>query len=158
MLDRQTELLAATSLAVVQRAGGLDVLDPGHDARAPRRSRGARSHARAAAAAPPDLARAAHPAQPTVVLRLAGRSTVGPAGQLGNAVMPRRGCGCSVRQPAQLIGVDVVRGTLERVEVERSRELVDRLLQHGVPSTKPGARKAFCVRRLRRSRNVWARA
>ena len=55
-----------------------------------------------------------------------------PAGQLGRAVVAREQMLARVGQAARLVDVDVVAAPqLERIEVERQRELVDRLLERG---------------------------
>ena len=80
-----------------RRRAGADVLDPGHDARAPP-GRDARSRARAARRRPADLARAALPrGRPS---SCGSRSvTVGPADRLGNAVVAGEDVVAPVRSP-----------------------------------------------------------
>ena len=59
-------------------------------------------------------------------------SRLGPAGELGGAVVAREQPLARVRQPGPLVGVDVVQpAQLERVEVEPRGELVHRLVEHG---------------------------
>ena len=85
---------------------------------------------RRAAAAPPDLRGTAHAAEQAVRLRLAQRVAAAPAGELGGAVVAPEQLLARVRQPARLVDVDVVPAPeLERIHVERQRELVHRLLE-----------------------------
>ena len=84
------------------------------------------------AAAPPDLRRAAHPAEQPVVVRLAQALALGPARELGGAVVAGEQLLARVRQARALVAVDVVApAELERVEPERRGELVHRLVEDG---------------------------
>ena len=111
------------------------------------------------AAAPPDLRRAAHPAQEPVRLRLAQLVAPVPAGELGRTVVAGEQLLARVGQPADLVDVDVVAAAqLERVELERERELVDRLLEHRHALHHPGRAERVLGAQVRLARGRSARA
>ncbi len=129
VVEREPELLGRDDLRPGQRAGA-DVLDPGDHGRVPVGVEPYGRVRRRPAAAPPDLRRAAHPAQEPVAARHPELLAPCPAGELGRAVVAGEQLLAGVRQPAHLVDVRVVAAAqLERVERERERELVDRLLE-----------------------------
>ena len=88
-------------------------------------------------------------------LRLAELLAARPAGELGGAVVAGEQLLARVRQPADLVDVGVVAAPqLERIHVERERELVDRLLERGRALHHPGRpeRVLGAQVRLRRER------
>ena len=129
---------AATIRAVVRVPVPMSWM-PGRDERA---AVGVDPHGRVRgwpAAAPPDLRRAAHPAQKPVGLLLAERAPRAPARELGGAVVAREEALARIGKAGCLVAVDVVQAAqLERIELELRGELVDRLLEHGHALDDPG--------------------
>ena len=130
-VECQPELLRRDDPRRGQRPGA-DVLDAGRDERATVGVEADRRVGGRAATAPPDLRRAAHSAEQPVGVRLLQRVPPLPPCELGRAVVAGEQLLARVRQARSLVVVDVVPAPqLERVEVERGRQLVDRLVEDG---------------------------
>ena len=129
MTERKPELLGCDDLRAGERAR-TDVLDPGDDRCM---AVGVETYGRVGrrpAATPPDLGGAPHAAQQAVLAWRSQALAIVPAGQRGRAVVALQEMLARVGQAARLIDVDVVASPqLERIDVQRQRELVDRLLE-----------------------------
>ena len=144
MTEREPELLGCDDPRAGERAR-TDVLDPGGR---PMRAVGVETYGRVGrrpAAAPPDLGGAPMPRSRPSSRGARRRSRSSQPGERGRAVVALQEMLARVGQAARLIDVDVVASPqLERIDVQRQRELVDRLLER---------RRAFHHARARETRS-----